>query len=458
MFDLFRKANTINKDKIAEMLKIDPNKLAEFESVYKNKVLTDDIDSDNFFNINSKQASKEKRSEPLPENFDEEYVADICERIVQELLSVQNGYLLPDNAGKETFVTNEDLKVIPEEIRPQLTGTLVKKDVGQDSYIMIFDMLYRSMKEKNPKKAMQYYSMFRQGLDILDLDPITYEMLGMNRNSIEYWFAPLTAAVKNTGFFKVPKTKIVRVPLPILQLTRLEYASLTPATLKIVDDWAMKAFDLDVNKTYFVKTGTYSSKFDFRNAKVTGEKEIRELGEYLLFIHFQANQMAAPLTSPCIYGVSTTNTWVVREFIEDTENNPTIYKGLPLHTEYRVFADMDTKEILGIVPYWEPSMMAKRFSENRDIHDIHDYITFKAHEDVLAKRYEENKDAITEHIKELVKYMDLPGQWSIDVMQNGNDFWVIDMALAENSALRECVPPEKLKKSAENWIPQLFVK
>ena len=235
-----------------------------------------------------------------------------------------------------------------------------------------------------------------------------------------------------------------------MQLTRLDYNELTPATLKIVDDWAMKAFDLDPHKTYFIKTGTYSSKFDFRNAKVTGEKEVRELGEYLLFIHFQANQMAAPLSSPCIYGVSTTNTWVVREFIEDKENNPTIYKGLPLHTEYRVFADMDTKEVLGIMPYWEPNTMMKRFSENRNIHDTHDYITFKAHEDVLMKRYKQNKHKVLHNIEEVIKHMDMHDQWSIDIMQNGDDFWIIDMALAENSALNECIPADKRKKSVEN--------
>ena len=42
------------------------------------------------------------------------------------------------------------------------------------------------------------------------------------------------------------------------------------------------------DKEYFIKTGTYSSKFDFRNARVSGPKEVRELGEYLLFIHFHA--------------------------------------------------------------------------------------------------------------------------------------------------------------------------
>ena len=63
---------------------------------------------------------------------------------------------------------------------------------------------------------------------------------------------------------------------------------LTPATLRIVDEFCYKAFELDPQKEYFIKTGTYSSKFDFRNAHVVGEREVNELGEYLLFIHYQA--------------------------------------------------------------------------------------------------------------------------------------------------------------------------
>lgn len=273
-----------------------------------------------------------------------------------------------------------------------------------------------------------------------------------------YWFPALKNAVSKQCFFKIPETKILKVPLPLLQLTRCEFGSLTPTTIDIVNRWAYEAFDLDENKTYFVKTGTYSSKFDFRNAKVTTPKEVRELGSYLLFIHFQALQMASPLARPCIYGVSTTNEWCVREYIEDKENNPCIYHGMPLHTEYRVFIDCDTDEVLGIAPYWKPDVMKKRFSQGSDADTAdmkHDYIIYKMHEEKLMSRYEENKDMLVDRIAELLPEINLTGQWSLDIMQNGNDFWLIDMATADTSALNECVPPEKLKRTPENWIPKL---
>ena len=216
---------------------------------------------------------------------------------------------------------------------------------------------------------------------------------------------------------------------------------------------------LDESKEYFIKTGTYSSKYDFRNAYVHGAKEVRELGEYLLFIHHQAVMMAEPLTSPCIYGVSTTNEWVVREFIPDKENNPTIYKGLPLHTEYRVFVDCDTDEVIGISPYWEPNTMKRRFGHCKDAdssHQIHDYVIYQMHEDTLMKRYKKHKERVKEEIQSLLPYLDLAGQWSIDVLQNGDEFWLIDMALAQDSALIECVPPQLRKITEENWIPEFI--
>lgn len=248
--------------------------------------------------------------------------------------------------------------------------------------------------------------------------------------------------------------------MSLLQLTRCDYNLLTPSTIAIVDRFCQKAFHLDEAKEYFIKTGTYSSKFDFRNAHVHGAKEVRELGEYLLFIHFLALQMASPLSSKQIYGVSTTNEWAVREFIPDKENNPTIYKGMPLHTEYRVFVDFERGEIIGVNPYWDPAVMTKRFAHEADAdspHQIHDYIMYKAHEDTLMKRYYTNVDKVCAHIKAMPNDIDLSGQWAIDVMQNGDDFWIIDMSLAQNSALNECIPESLRKPLKENWIPTLCI-
>ena len=332
----------------------------------------------------------------------------------------------------------------------------MKIDLDAPSYQAVLNYYAEYLKAPNMPRGKHAYNMFRQGLDILDLYPILYDIIGMNWNSIGRWLPFLCEAVNKQSFFKIPETRVIKVPITLLQLTRCEYGQLTPTTLAIVDRFCQKVFSLDISKDYFIKTGTYSSKYDFRNCYIHGEKEVRELGEYLLFIHYQALQMASPLSSPVIVGAATTNEWVVREFIHDKENAPTIYKGMPLHTEYRVFVDFDAKKVIGMNPYWDPAVMKQRFGHEADAnspHQIHDYIIYMMHESELMTRYQENTEMVKKHIEEMLPNFWLKGQWSIDVMQNGDDFYIIDMALAANSALVKCIPQELLKPVRENWIP-----
>lgn len=443
--DLFKKK--YSKEEIAKLLNTSPNLLKEFESFYQNISEEERRQDDNFFALNS----RDFRNTINPEQ--EDYIVDdaLIDRIVNELL-IQPNKLLEDESMN--LVTKEELNNIPLEHRPQLTGTMYKKDIKNDSYSALISMYMQWKKTGNP----YCYHSFRQGLDVLDLDPITYNIIDQNPNSMGYWFPALKQAVENQDFFKVPETKIIKVPLPILQLTRLDYFSLNQATFDIVNKWCYKAFELDENKTYFIKTGTYSSKFDFRNAKVTSPQEVREIGQYLLFIHHQALCMAhydlSGRKQPVIYGVSTTVEWVVREYIEDIENNPCIYHGMPLHTEYRLFVDFDKQKVLGNVMYWDADAMKRRFSEMEDSDKAdmkHDYIIYTMHENKLIDRFNQNKDKVTKYMENMLPYFNLRGQWSVDVMQNGEDFWIIDMALADESALKEKV--KGIEKANVNWLP-----
>lgn len=320
------------------------------------------------------------------------------------------------------------------------------------------------MEGTTEEKRQQAYHMFRAGLDILDLDPIMYEIIGMNQNSIGHWLPPIVEAVKKQDYFKVPKTTVIKVPLPLLQMTRLEYETLTPMTIRIANEYCHTIFDLDDSKEYFIRTGTHSSKYDFRNAHVKGKKEVQEIGEYLLFIHFQGLSYAHMTNAHPTYGMATTNEWVVREYIQDKEKNPSIYHGLPLRTEMRAFVDFDEKKVIGIAPYWDPDTMKKRFAtlEDRNEPDmIHDYTIYRMHEDILMRRFDKYKDMVEEHLQKMLdEGVQLHGQWSVDIMLNGEDghedseVYIIDMALAQYSALKEYMT-EPLKKVKETWIPKI---
>ena len=443
-----------SREDIAKILRTSPEALKEMEERYS----LIDKTNDDLFSV----SVKDEQSNIAYNTHNIDY--KVTEAIVQELLSItpimtcKNGITsIEESVGlPDKLVTAEELKNIPKAVRPQLTGTLMKRDTPEKAGKMLI-YLWQKYQTTFFKEKQKWYDLFRQGLDIQDLDVVTYEILSWNPNAMGYWLPLIAPAVKSEGFFKIPDTKIIKVPLPLLQLTRTdELTTLTPATLKILDDFVYKVFNLEPDKEYFVKTGTFSSKFDFRNAYIHDPKEVNEMGEYLFFLSNQAVKMAGPLSKPCIYGASTTNEWVVREYIKDIEANPCIYEGMPLHTEYRVFVDFDNKEVLGIHPYWDPDIMKDRFENKPDSNSPkmqHDSLIFRMHEETLTKRYEENKEKVIEHIQRVVNDTNnLQGQWSIDVMQNNNDFYLIDMALAQDSAFNNIISKEK-RLSIESLEP-----
>lgn len=420
------------------------------------------------FELAYAKTERSSLKDSLPEKPKE---GPLRERIVRELLG--QTHWMEWDGGKITrgrfedpgkLVDFSELEALSERSRPNLTGWASLRDVHAPSWPHLFSIAKSCRETGDQEERQRGMHLFLQGLDILDLDPVLYAMLGMNPDAMSHWLPALAIACAKKGFLKVPKTRICLVPVDILQMARVEYEELTPETFAIIDEWAMRAFDLDISGDYFVRTGTESWKFDFRNARVRTEKEIRELGEYLLYLQYQSALAAGGfsgghMTGVSIYGKSTTNEWVVREFIHDAENNPTIYHGLPLHTEYRFFVDFDADDILGVVPYWEPSVMKERFGNQDDAAHpdmIHDFVTYSMHEPKLMERFRKNVGALSAHVRAVLPYMDLIGQWSLDIMQNGEDFWAIDMALARDSALLEFIPQDRLKlvpETCDDWLP-----
>ena len=88
-------------------------------------------------------------------------------------------------------VTLDELKRMPPEIRPQLTGRYTKCDIPGESYKILLDEYTRYLRAPNTVQGRRLYNMFRQGLDILDLDGVTYEIIRMNPNSIGRWLPAL---------------------------------------------------------------------------------------------------------------------------------------------------------------------------------------------------------------------------------------------------------------------------
>lgn len=451
--------SALSNEQIAEILKTSPEALAAFTASYSSfEEATNVADEENLFATNSRQAARARRQEKPDSTAPA--VDELISRIADELEQTPALPVGPSPASGDQ-VTIAEVNALPEAERPQLTGTMMRKDIADDAYPVILSQLIAARQRFLPQGIEQGTPQAIAMLDTMDLDPVMYQMLSQNPAAMSHWLPALEQAVAATGVFRVPETTIRQVPLPILQMTRLDYSELTATTLAIIDEWTRRAFDLDETKDHFIKTGTFSSKFDFRNARVPAGQETREIGQYLTFIQFQANQMASPLNGRPTAGVSTTNEWVVREWIEDESGSPSIYHGMPLRTEFRVFIDCDEDSVLAVAPYWDPEVMLERFERGADAGDPdmrHDAIIFRTHLPVLMERFERLKDTVQQEVERMLPELDLAGQWSLDIMANddaGEQLYAIDMAPATSSALGHHVPRGMLKHEQTDWLPRL---
>lgn len=332
-----------------------------------------------------------------------------------------NGYY-PSKNDLSTFVKLFQAPITKRAIRP---GFLARTD-GFDVDKTIKELENQiALSNPNSREQRQAKALLSRLMSVSDLSPKLYQRFCDNPNSLANWIQAVTHALKSSQTsLKMPATKVLRLPIELAQFIRLEYQDTSQHDKDLFNDFIFNKFELEDDKTYFIKTGTFSSKFQFANAKCT---EPREMGEYFQVINNFAMQVGAGQSVDL----------VVREYIEDVENNPTIYNGMPLRTEFRAFVDCDENKLIGVVPYWHPIVMKRALSAGLSDSIQQDYQTYLVHEDKLRHEYNTHLSHVRTQIKNILPNLDLKGKYSIDIMKNGNDFYVIDLALMSESALTE---------------------
>lgn len=262
-------------------------------------------------------------------------------------------------------------------------------------------------------------------LSVSDLTVKVYDRFVAERANMSHWLEPLATANRAAGApFDVPSTTMVRLPIELAQFIRIPYEETTPDDRQLFNRWVFEQLELEEGKTYFIKTGMFSSKFQFANAKCA---EPLEMGEYFQVVNNFAMEVGAGHSVEI----------VAREYIEDAEDNPTIYNGMPLRTEFRVFVDTDTCELIGTVPYWHPIVMKRALAAGIAPSVQQDFATYTAHEDKLTADYNTHLGHVERGVRDLLPHLRLSGRWSLDVMKNGDTLYLIDMAPMEQSALTE---------------------
>lgn len=122
---------------------------------------------------------------------------------------------------------------------------------------------------------------------------------------------------------------------------------------------------------------------------------------------------------------------IVRQRIwTDSSKIPTIYNGLPLQPEFRVFYDFDAKKVLYSVNYWDYDYVYPH------LYDATDKIVFASQKEKLEHIFSERREEVEKLISDHMPNVEgLSGQWSVDILLDcEGTFWLIDMAVAQRSA------------------------
>lgn len=181
---------------------------------------------------------------------------------------------------------------------------------------------------------------------------------------------------------------------------------------------------MDKYRIYNIKNGCFSNKFNFETCLATKDNLAKQL--------WKINYRSAELETGGYTEL------VVREMIPYSDYEiPTIYNGMPLREELRVFYNMDKHKIEYIEDYWKYNH-CREYIGNKSNQIVFDWFhnklkTRKIQHRELLKQLE---DRIWDNIHTLKFDNELKGIWSIDFMYviEKDELYLIDMARGFRSA------------------------
>ena len=256
-----------------------------------------------------------------------------------------------------------------------------------------------------------------------------YNDLAGSPNNLSFWF-PKIKDVGNGNDLLIPKTVIQSVPPEIMELFFMEKRGMTQVQImEEIYKWVRDTFYPAVRKDlegplWFIKNGSFSNKFEFRQC-MCQSSDLMALTSSIVNINYQ---------SLCFETGGNTEL-IAREFIGTPWNVATIYSGMPLRCEIRVFYDFDRHQAVYAKNYWDWDYCHEAISRNPS-----DKIVYEAVYPQLVSRFQEVSQFAVELVeKALANVTGLKGIWSVDLMEAGDKkFYLIDMALGTSSAYWDC--------------------
>lgn len=255
------------------------------------------------------------------------------------------------------------------------------------------------------------------------LDKLAKSSYSEDRNYPEN-FSNWYPLIKDTGYFKTANI----INNQIFTFEEVQIMQETDNIDKVNWDKINKILKptldkLENNKLYSIKNGCFSNKFNFSTC-VTNKSD-------LAINLWKLNYMS------CMYETGGFTELVVRELIPyNRATTPTIYNGMPLRTEVRVFYNMNTQKIEYINDYWDYEYCFDNLDNLTD-KLIFEWFSFNDNKD---KELIYTVDYIYQYIHTLKFDKKLQGIWSLDFMlckdceEKYNGVYLIDMARGSRSA------------------------
>lgn len=264
-----------------------------------------------------------------------------------------------------------------------------------------------------------------------------------NPNNFSYWF-PHIKNLSKKGL-AIPYSIIIPIPEEIYKAFFRE----EEGDAEKIDRWVMDNVSptIAVNpllngRKLFMKNGCFSNKFDFSKSCLIEDASDKET-----LIQHISNIMYDSI----MHDTDGYLELVVREFIEPEENTPTIYNGMPLRCETRVFYNFDTHQLLYAVNYWDwnychDGICLAFGGERKPDADIYErawpLLEFKTRH--LLRQHQEKIEKALASVTTLHVPENCPNIWSVDFMLEEEKVWLIDMAVGWRSAYWD---PEKIKNN-----------
>lgn len=242
-----------------------------------------------------------------------------------------------------------------------------------------------------------------------------------DKNNFSYWYS------KIKDYFNCPKTVIIKIPMNVAEcLLDMNDSDNKHVVLEFVKNECIPQIrNMNLTVPYvFMKNAKFSNKFEFNDScrVFIDEEEItRKLG-YLNYVGM------------CVDALGFTEV-IFREFIDFNEETiPTIYGGMPLRQEYRMFYDFDNKTVIHIHDYWDYDYVYS------NLFNITDKIILSYTKGNYKTEWNKHLSSLKDLIKNSkINEVELNGIWSMDFLYNEEDdkFYLIDMAKGENSVYFE---------------------